>query len=320
MDAAALRGICLGFPGAFEDYPFGPETAVFKVRAAVPGGARHEAKMFALSAMDPDDFAVSLKCEPALAEQLRAAHPEITGAWHLNKTALERRPAGRGPAGCDGPGHGRGLLRPRGGHPEPPPAGAAGLGPAGPRATAGREGRGSPRGELNYPGIGSTEDGRRRRASTGPRPAPTWARAIATYRRVADGILTWQIQRRSGLRVRTEIRDRGARRPDCQRLRRRPVPDQRALRGRVGPPPGPRRTARSRRASATARCPGHPERGEEAFEVSIDDAGAVTFTITAFSGTPTGSTLPAGPWPGRAQRLITSRYLRSAQELAAGES
>lgn len=85
MDAAALRGICLGFPGAFEDYPFGPDTAVFKVRAAVPGGARHEAKMFALSAMDPAGLAVSLKCEPALAEQLRTAHPEITGAWHLNK-------------------------------------------------------------------------------------------------------------------------------------------------------------------------------------------------------------------------------------------
>jgi predicted DNA-binding protein (MmcQ/YjbR family) len=85
MDAAALRGLCLGFPGAFEDYPFGPDTAVFKVRASVPGGARHEAKMFALSALDPEDLAVSLKCEPALAEQLRAAHPEITGAWHLNK-------------------------------------------------------------------------------------------------------------------------------------------------------------------------------------------------------------------------------------------
>ncbi len=85
MDAASLRGICLGFPGAFEDYPFGPETAVFKVRAAVSGGARHEAKMFALSAMDPEDLTVSLKCEPVLAEQLRAAHPEITGAWHLNK-------------------------------------------------------------------------------------------------------------------------------------------------------------------------------------------------------------------------------------------
>ena len=85
MNVAALRRICLGFPGAFEDYPFGPETAVFKVRAAVSGGARHEAKMFALSALDSGDFAVSLKCEPALAEQLRAAHPEITGAWHLNK-------------------------------------------------------------------------------------------------------------------------------------------------------------------------------------------------------------------------------------------
>ncbi|KRE81656.1 MmcQ/YjbR family DNA-binding protein [Arthrobacter sp. Soil763] len=85
MDPAALRGLCLAFPGAYEDYPFGPETAVFKVRAAVPGGSRHDAKMFALSAMDAQDFSVSLKCEPALAEQLRAAHPEITGAWHLNK-------------------------------------------------------------------------------------------------------------------------------------------------------------------------------------------------------------------------------------------
>ena len=86
MDIAQLRKICLSFPGAFEDFPFGPETSVFKVRAHVAGGARHEAKMFAASAMDPDDWSVSLKCEPALAEQLRAAHPEITGAWHMNKT------------------------------------------------------------------------------------------------------------------------------------------------------------------------------------------------------------------------------------------
>lgn len=86
MDVAALRELCLGFPGAFEDFPFGPETSVFKVRAAVSGGGRNEAKMFALSAMDEAHLAVSLKCEPALAEQLRSAHPEISGAWHLNKT------------------------------------------------------------------------------------------------------------------------------------------------------------------------------------------------------------------------------------------
>lgn len=85
MDVAALRRLCLSFPGAFEDFPFGPGTAVYKVRAAVAGGSRHEAKMFALSAMDPADWSVSLKCEPALAEQLRTAHPEISGAWHLNK-------------------------------------------------------------------------------------------------------------------------------------------------------------------------------------------------------------------------------------------
>jgi predicted DNA-binding protein (MmcQ/YjbR family) len=86
MDVATLRETCLSFPGAFEDFPFGPETSVFKVRAAVAGGARQAAKMFALSAMDPADWSVSLKCEPVLAEQLRAIHPEITGAWHLNKT------------------------------------------------------------------------------------------------------------------------------------------------------------------------------------------------------------------------------------------
>jgi predicted DNA-binding protein (MmcQ/YjbR family) len=86
MDVETLREICLSFPGTYEDFPFGPETSVFKVRAAVAGGSRHEAKMFAASAMDPADWSVSLKCEPALAEQLRAVHPEITGAWHMNKT------------------------------------------------------------------------------------------------------------------------------------------------------------------------------------------------------------------------------------------
>ncbi|WP_461173815.1 MmcQ/YjbR family DNA-binding protein [Arthrobacter sp. Z1-9] len=86
MDPDALRKICLSFPGAYEDYPFGPETAVFKIRASVTGGARHEAKLFALSSMDARDFYVNLKCEPNLAVQLRAAHPEITGAWHMNKT------------------------------------------------------------------------------------------------------------------------------------------------------------------------------------------------------------------------------------------
>ena len=82
MDPDALRKVCLSFPGAYEDYPFGPETAVFKVSA---GGSQNQGKVFALSSMSPDGY-VNLKCEPGLAVQLRAAHPQITGAWHMNKT------------------------------------------------------------------------------------------------------------------------------------------------------------------------------------------------------------------------------------------
>jgi len=85
MDPDALRKVCLSFPGAYEDYPFGPETAVFKVRASSAGGSPTQGKVFALSSMSPDGY-VNLKCEPGLAVQLRAAHPEITGAWHMNKT------------------------------------------------------------------------------------------------------------------------------------------------------------------------------------------------------------------------------------------
>ena len=81
MDAAQLRRVCLALPGAFEDFPFGPESSVFKVRAS--GG---RARMFALTALAAAPLMISLKCEPELAQQLRAAHPQISGAWHMNKT------------------------------------------------------------------------------------------------------------------------------------------------------------------------------------------------------------------------------------------
>lgn len=71
-------------PGAFEDFPFGPESSVFKVSAPVTG-ARHQAKMFALSALDGTPLSVSLKCEPAIATQLRDEHDQITAAYHMSK-------------------------------------------------------------------------------------------------------------------------------------------------------------------------------------------------------------------------------------------
>ena len=76
MTPAALRRACLAMPGATEEFPFGQEHSVFKVAG----------KIFALSPLGRSrPLRVSLKCEPALAEQLRAGHPAITPGYHLNK-------------------------------------------------------------------------------------------------------------------------------------------------------------------------------------------------------------------------------------------
>ena len=76
MEPAALRDLCLGFAGAVEERPFGPATSVFKVSG----------KMFALSALEAEPpLKVSLKCDPELVPDLRAAHAAIAPGYHLNK-------------------------------------------------------------------------------------------------------------------------------------------------------------------------------------------------------------------------------------------
>jgi predicted DNA-binding protein (MmcQ/YjbR family) len=75
MDGRELKAACLALPGAHEDFPFGDEVSVFKV-----GG-----KMFAASHLDGDPLQISLKCDPDLAVELRAAHPAIVPGYHLNK-------------------------------------------------------------------------------------------------------------------------------------------------------------------------------------------------------------------------------------------
>jgi predicted DNA-binding protein (MmcQ/YjbR family) len=75
VTAHALRKLGLSFPGAVEEFPFGPETSVFKVAG----------KMFALSRLERRPLQVSLKCEPDLADQLRLAHDSINPGYHLNK-------------------------------------------------------------------------------------------------------------------------------------------------------------------------------------------------------------------------------------------
>jgi predicted DNA-binding protein (MmcQ/YjbR family) len=75
VTSRALRKLCLTFAGAVEEFPFGPQTSVFKA-----GG-----KMFALSALERRPLQVSLKCEPELAVHLRLAHEAINPGYHLNK-------------------------------------------------------------------------------------------------------------------------------------------------------------------------------------------------------------------------------------------
>ena len=172
-------------------------------------------------------------------------------------------------------------------------------------------------GGLNYEGIGSTEHGR---APAGVECLITQAhlgQGIAAYRRAVQGLLTWQLQKGAGLRVRAES--------DVV------VPGTRVVSGfGIGPfrINAPCEVVWVRRPVAGGgpqsagfgygTLPGHPVRGEEAFEICIDEHGLVQIQITAF-GVPSNWFYAAGGALTRCARaLVTSRYLRSAQELAEG--
>jgi predicted DNA-binding protein (MmcQ/YjbR family) len=75
LSPAKIRDHCLAFAGAVEEFPFRPELSVFKVAG----------KVFALVSLKDRPLRISLKCEPALAEQLRTTYEAITPGYHLNK-------------------------------------------------------------------------------------------------------------------------------------------------------------------------------------------------------------------------------------------
>jgi predicted DNA-binding protein (MmcQ/YjbR family) len=66
---------CGAKPGSAEEYPFGDEVAVYKVAG----------RMFALVPLGGPPGSVSLKCDPHLAEGLRARYAAVTPGYHLNK-------------------------------------------------------------------------------------------------------------------------------------------------------------------------------------------------------------------------------------------
>jgi len=70
-----LKDYLLSKPQAVEDYPFGPEVVVFKVKS----------KMFALLFIKNEVVSVNLKCEPCKAAALRDVFDAVIPGYHMNK-------------------------------------------------------------------------------------------------------------------------------------------------------------------------------------------------------------------------------------------
>lgn len=75
MDIEELREYCLSRPATTEEFPFGPDTLVFKVGQ----------KMFALTNLEGYPSTFNAKCDPERAIELRAEYPAIAPGWHMNK-------------------------------------------------------------------------------------------------------------------------------------------------------------------------------------------------------------------------------------------
>jgi len=83
MDYKACGEYLLAKPKTIEDYPFGPDVAVYKVVG----------KMFATLAIGKDKaddgeikhWWMNLKCEPAEASMLRDIFPAVIPGYHMNK-------------------------------------------------------------------------------------------------------------------------------------------------------------------------------------------------------------------------------------------
>jgi len=75
MRQKAVKTYLLKKPEAIEDYPFGPEAAVFKVKD----------KLFAILARHDGNDIVNLKCDPNEALMLRDIFEGVITGYHMNK-------------------------------------------------------------------------------------------------------------------------------------------------------------------------------------------------------------------------------------------
>lgn len=75
MNIEQLREFCMQKPFVTEEFPFGPETLVFKVAG----------KMFALTGLDSPELTVNLKADPDYSVELREKYAEVQPGYHMNK-------------------------------------------------------------------------------------------------------------------------------------------------------------------------------------------------------------------------------------------
>jgi predicted DNA-binding protein (MmcQ/YjbR family) len=75
MKVEKIAAFAMSFPETSEEQPFGPTVDVYKVAG----------KIFAILAPDDTPPAISLKCEPMLALELREEFEAVIPGYHLNK-------------------------------------------------------------------------------------------------------------------------------------------------------------------------------------------------------------------------------------------
>ena len=74
-ERTAALGACARQAGAELSYPFGEQTAVYKVAG----------KIFAVVGLERIPPQITLKCDPEYGELLRAEHAAIAPGYHMNK-------------------------------------------------------------------------------------------------------------------------------------------------------------------------------------------------------------------------------------------
>ncbi len=75
MEIKNLKTYLSSKPGSAEDYPFGPDTLVYKVMG----------KMFALFGENDNPIRMNLKCDPDEAIVLRDIYESVIPGYHMNK-------------------------------------------------------------------------------------------------------------------------------------------------------------------------------------------------------------------------------------------